>query len=159
MHELLTITPVSFPSAEAITLSTKLDRELAERYPGVKVRPFALTGAQITAEDGVFLLARAGSEPVGCGALQRLDAHTGEIRRMYVKPSARGQGLGHRLLAELERYALDRGIRRLILSTGARQPEAIHLYERCGFSRVGSSDARTHVNVYMAKSLCVEGAA
>lgn len=158
MQELLTITAVSFPNADATTLSTKLDRELAKRYPGVRLRPFALTATQVTAEDGVFLIARAGSGPIGCGALQRLDAYTGEIRRMYVEPSARGRGLGHRLIAELERYALDTGIRRLILRTGARQPEAIRLYENCGFSRMGSVNARTHVSVYMAKSLRAEAA-
>jgi putative acetyltransferase len=75
-------------------------------------------------------------EPVGCGALRRLDPTTGEIKRMYVAPSARGGGVGARILAELERHAVALGMHRLLLETGERQVEAVHLYQRAGFTRV-----------------------
>jgi GNAT superfamily N-acetyltransferase len=73
---------------------------------------------------------------VGCGALRRLDPATGEIKRMYVAPSARGGGVGARILAELERHARALGLRRLVLETGERQASAVRLYERAGFVRI-----------------------
>ena len=82
-----------------------------------------------------FLIARLSGQPVGCAALQPVDAEVAEIRRMYVVPSARRRGIGRRLLVELERLAVAFGYRALRLETGARQPEAIALYGSCGFRR------------------------
>lgn len=84
----------------------------------------------------MFLVARIAGEPVGCGALRRIGPGTGEIKRMYVVPANRGHGVARRLLAELERYAGRLGLTRLVLETGERQPEAIGLYERAGFTRI-----------------------
>src|SRR5262249_29973026 len=52
------------------------------------------TDEELTPPDGCLLVAYSGGEPVGCGALKRLDADTCEIKRMYVVPQARGQGVG-----------------------------------------------------------------
>ena len=57
------------------------------------------------------------------------------IRSMAVLPSARGQGIGKILLAEVERFARGGGFRRLLLSTTPFLDDAIHLYERFGFER------------------------
>ncbi len=57
------------------------------------------------------------------------------IRGMAVLPSARGSGLGSRLLHQVERWADGRGIKRLFLSTTPFLSSAIHLYERFGFQR------------------------
>jgi putative acetyltransferase len=83
-----------------------------------------------------FLVARLDDRPVGCAALRPLDADTAEVKRMYVAPSARRKGVGRQLLAELERLAGGFGYRILRLETGNRQPEAIALYESCGFRRI-----------------------
>jgi GNAT superfamily N-acetyltransferase len=151
----LTIASVPLPSTDAAILTAGLDKELAARYPGIPPRPFSLTNAQISSGNGIFLVAKLGLESVGCGALQRIDTNTGEIRCMYVKPSARGHGVGHCLLDELEGYARKGGLGLLILATGIRQPEAIQLYERCGFTRTSHpvGAIRTRVSVYMAKAL------
>jgi GNAT superfamily N-acetyltransferase len=84
----------------------------------------------------VFLVGRVGGRPVACGALRRLDAGTGEIKRMYVAPGSRGTGVGRRVLDELERHARALGLRRLVLETGDVQAEALRLYERAGFTRI-----------------------
>lgn len=55
---------------------------------------------------------------------------------MYVAPSARGRGVGKRILAELEAEARRLGARRLVLETGPRQPEATAIYQRAGFEQI-----------------------
>jgi ribosomal protein S18 acetylase RimI-like enzyme len=55
---------------------------------------------------------------------------------MYVAPAARGQGVGRRMLAHLEQSARESGAEAVVLETGLRQPEAIALYEACGYTPV-----------------------
>ena len=85
----------------------------------------------------VFLVARrADGEPLGCGAVRRLDPSTGEIKRMWVRPEAQGRGIAGTIVAELERWAVDNRVDRLVLETGQRQHAAIRLYERAGFTPI-----------------------
>ena len=71
--------------------------------------------------------------PVGCGALRQIDDATVEVKRMYVVPEARRQGIARRILAELERLAAGFGYRKIILETGSFQPEALVLYPAAGY--------------------------
>ncbi|MFI6811981.1 GNAT family N-acetyltransferase [Nonomuraea sp. NPDC050328] len=80
-----------------------------------------------------FVVLWAGGEPVGCAGLQPLEPGVSEIKRMYVRPEARGTGLSRLLLAELEALAAERGTPVLRLETGALLTEAIALYTRSGF--------------------------
>jgi GNAT superfamily N-acetyltransferase len=59
-----------------------------------------------------------------------------EIKRVVVREDARGHGIGRALMKELEAIAVDAGVSRLILQTGDRQPEAVRLYERSGFTAI-----------------------
>ncbi|MGH9027526.1 MAG: GNAT family N-acetyltransferase, partial [Acidimicrobiia bacterium] len=61
---------------------------------------------------------------------------TGEIKRMYVAPEARGRGVGQAILVALEGEASKLGYRRLVLETGTKQPEAIALYQRSGYGLI-----------------------
>jgi len=75
---------------------------------------------------GVVLVARDdGGRQLGCVALRRRDDSTLEIKRMYVRPEARGTGLADRLLAEVEGSARALGAERVKLETGLAQPEAM----------------------------------
>ena len=65
--------------------------------------------------------------------MKRLDAADAEIKRVYVTPTARGRGVGHAILLELEAEALALGAKRIVLETGLRQPEAVALYRRQSF--------------------------
>ncbi len=73
---------------------------------------------------------------VGCGAIKPYDAHTMEVKRMYVLPNQRGKRIAVAVLQELEKWTGESGYRNCILETGERQPEAIALYTRCGYQRI-----------------------
>jgi putative acetyltransferase len=138
MFRPVSIGPAQLPSTDASTLVAHLDAELAVRYPGLDRDTFMLTPEQVKAGQGIFLIVRQGRDPVGCGALRRLDKVTGEIKRVYVLPFARGARVGRRLLAELEWHARQLRMYRLVLHTGPRQPEAIQLYKSTGFTPIPS---------------------
>jgi putative acetyltransferase len=109
--------------------------ELSERY-GAPPSPFS--PAEASAPRTVFLVACLDSQPVGCAAIRRIDDDTAEVKRMYVAPAARRGGIARRLLAELERRAMEFGYRAIRLETGIRQPEAQRLYESCGYKRIAA---------------------
>ncbi|KAA3440455.1 GNAT family N-acetyltransferase [Rufibacter hautae] len=71
--------------------------------------------------------------PVGCGAIKAYSQDTMEVKRMFVLPEFRGQGIAGRILAELERWAAELEFSTLILETGKAQPEAIRLYTKSDF--------------------------
>lgn len=134
--EQVTIAAVDLSSPTASLLITRLNAELTAQYPDPDHRHFELAPAQVAHDSGVFLVAQHGDVPIGCGALRRLDSTTGELKRMYVIPEARGYGVARRILAALEQRAGVLSLRRLVLETGELQIEAIGLYESVGFIRI-----------------------
>ncbi len=113
---------------------------LAEHASGLIERYGADTesGAKPTEHDvAAFLVARDDTgTPVGCGALRALDDSAAEIKRMYVRPHARGAGLGRRLLEALEAEARTQGFEVCRLETGDLQGEAIGLYRAAGYREI-----------------------
>lgn len=83
-----------------------------------------------------FLLVLDDGEPVGCCAVQPLEGGDSELKRMYVSPDQRGRGVGARLVAQAQRLAISAGLTRMRLETGLRQPEAIAVYEKAGFTPI-----------------------
>ncbi len=71
--------------------------------------------------------------PVGCGAIKQFSDDTMEVKRMYVLPKKRGQGIAASVLRELEIWAKELHYARCILETGHKQPEAIALYKKEGY--------------------------
>ena len=114
-------------------LIAELNAELSRTYPEPGANHFGLDPDEVAEGHGAFLLVCRGGVPVGCGAVRRLDAETGELKRMYVSPAVRGAGLGRRLVAALEAEARALGVRRLVLETGTRQLAAMALYRATGF--------------------------
>ena len=82
------------------------------------------------------VVAYLGGEPVGCGAFRAYAAEAVEIKRMFVQPAHRGQGVAQAVLGELEKWAGELGYASGVLETGKRQPEAIRLYERSGYGHI-----------------------
>ncbi len=136
-------------------LIASLNEELSERYPEEGANHFRLDPEEIAPGRGVFVVARAGGAPAGCGALRLNDPETGEIKRMFTLRQMRGKGVGRAVLRLLEKTARSLGAKRLLLETGVRQPEAIALYEREGFARIEpfGEYIGTPLSVCMAKPL------
>ena len=86
--------------------------------------------------DGRLLLAWHHEKPVGCVALRRIDATTGEIKRLYVRPETRGRRTGQRLVEQVIAAARAIGYRRLVLDTLPQMAEAQSLYRSFGFSEI-----------------------
>ncbi len=80
------------------------------------------------------VLAYRSQVPVGCGAIKKYSEQVVEIKRMFVLPEYRGQGIAGIVLSELETWAGELQFSESILETGKKQPEAIRLYQKSGYS-------------------------
>ncbi|MDN7874833.1 GNAT family N-acetyltransferase [Burkholderia aenigmatica] len=97
----------------------------------------ALDIASLKQSNVLFAVARdSEGKAIGCGAIV-LNAEFGELKRMYVSPRGRGQGVARKLISVLEARAIDRGCKFLTLETGPYQNEALALYASAGYQRRG----------------------
>jgi putative acetyltransferase len=74
--------------------------------------------------------------PVGCGAIKEYEPGTMEIKRMYVVPHKRGKGVATVILKELENWASELNYKKCVMETGKRQPDAIGLYTKNGYTPI-----------------------
>lgn len=104
-----------------------------------------------------FFVARRQGRAVGCGGVILNADCSGEIKRMFVNPDARGQGVGKALLSAIETAARSEGIRLLRLETGVRNHEALALYRRNGYRDRGpfGSYVADPWSVFMEKTFSV----
>ncbi len=86
--------------------------------------------------DGVMILARNRGEPCGCVALRKIDARTCEMKRLYVRPAARGLGIGRALIIRLIEEARARGYTSMRLDTLPSMKSAVALYKSFGFQEI-----------------------
>lgn len=138
---------------EVIALIAELDAYQESLYPPESRHPLDM--AALTQPNVVFAVARdAAGCAAGCGAVV-LSPAFGEIKRMYVQPRHRGQGIAANLLARLEAEALAEGCTLLQLETGPLQPQALALYARSGYERRGpfGKYADDPLSVFMEKRL------
>ena len=119
---------------DATILIGELDGYLEPLYPQESRHGFRIE--QLLREAVAFFVMRHDGMPAGCGGVKLFGTAYGEIKRMYVRPRFRGLGLGKLMLRHLTGYARHQGVAVLRLETGIYQPEAIGLYERCGFRRI-----------------------
>jgi GNAT superfamily N-acetyltransferase len=122
---------------EVAPLLTELAEEYYARYGAKSADELARYPAEAFAPPwGVLLILREHGESVAGGAFKRYDDHTAEIKRMWTHSAHRRRGLARRVLAELEAEAKRRGYRRLVLTTGPKQPEAAALYLATGYRSI-----------------------
>jgi GNAT superfamily N-acetyltransferase len=128
--------------------------DIARRYPGWSpdLIPSA-DPAEVAPPVGAWVVAYLGAAPVGCGGVKRLDDSTVELKRIYLAESARGHGLGRRLLRELEEHARALGYERVRLDTGDLQPEALGLFHSAGYSEIPDYNGNTWATYWMEKLL------
>ncbi len=114
------------------------EAELVARYGELDDGERGLAAAMFDPPAGAFLVGRAGSAgpPVGGVGVRVVAPGLGEVRRLWVDPDCRGQGVARHLMATLEDAARSLGLSALRLVTGERQPEAVALYESSGWERV-----------------------
>ncbi len=121
---------VTAPTDEVRALVEELNDELGALYPPEQRHGLALEA--IFQPHIRFFLARKDGLPAGCGGVALFDDFA-EIKRMYVRPACRGQGVADAIMARLVREARDAGLSVLRLETGIHSQAAIHFYRRCGF--------------------------
>lgn len=134
-------------------LIAELDAYLYALYPPENV--YALDMSSLCRPDVLFAVARDRTGmATGCGAIV-LKPEYAEIKRVYVRPQARGQGVARLLMHSLEAKAMQDGCRMLKLETGPTQPEALALYTRLGYRACGPfGDYREDpLSVFMQKAL------
>lgn len=131
--------PITHP--DALLLVEAVQEEYVARYGGRDDTPIAPD--DFADARGAFFVGYLGDDPVATGAWRiRHDVEafgttrTGEVKRMYVVPSAQRQGHARRMLEHLEESLSAAGVQAAVLETGTRQPEAMALYEACGYALI-----------------------
>lgn len=113
--------------------------------------------AHFVTPEGVFLVVESeidGTiEDVGCGGIRRVDDRTYEVKHLWVQPRTRGQGLGRRLLTELEQRASDLGATRVVLDTNASQAAAAQLYRSAGYEEIEPYNSNPNATHWFGKTI------
>jgi GNAT superfamily N-acetyltransferase len=134
-HSESELRPIVVAYADAAQLIAELDADLAVRY-GSDDDPVQAHPEEFEWPDGRFFVVSDRGEPLGCAGIRRIAPGRAELKRMYVRPAARGRGLARLLLATCEDAAADLGFDELWLETGDAQPEAVALYLSAGYEPV-----------------------
>jgi len=102
---------------------------------------------------GAFVVVYLRGEPIGCGAVKHHPGDVTDIKRMWLAESARGLGLGRRLLEHLEGLARRHGSREVRLETGDVLGEAIALYRSSGYLEVEAFNDEPFADRWFAKPI------
>lgn len=134
---------VGYDDADAQLLVDRVQQEYVQRYGGPDDSP--LNRDEFSPPNGHFIVRYQEGRPVAMGGWRFGAAARGaldfsgqvvELKRMYVVPENRGRGLARGLLHYLEQTAAAAGADWMVLETGSAQPEAVALYESCGYQPV-----------------------
>ena len=149
----LRVLPSHLTDPAAAPLLAGLRDEYTERYGAVANAEFDHHPPEVftPARGGALLLLVERGQTVAGGAFRRYDRAraavdalptapdeppTAEFKRIWTHAGPRRRGLGRRVLAELERAAVVIGYRRVFLTTGPKQPEAVGLYLAAGYTEL-----------------------
>jgi GNAT superfamily N-acetyltransferase len=152
--------PSAYDHPDAIALTSSAQSYYVELYGGEDTNP--LSAADFAAPNGDFLIGYLGDEPVAIGGWRFFAGaapiparRPAEIRRMFVRQTARGRGYARLLLSALESSAAAAGADAMVLETGAPQVEAVGLYRATGYQDVPGFGhyADSEDAVHLAKTL------
>lgn len=130
---------------------SELDRRFDTGFdPG---RSIPAEDAELRPPAGLLLVATLRADPIGCGALVLHGDGPAVIKRMWVAGSARGLGVGRRLLTELEACAADRGARTVRLETNKALVEAIGLYRSAGYVEIAPFNDEAYAHHWFEKQI------
>ena len=130
--------------------------EIADLYGGLDIGAPGMPTAgpdELGPPGGAFLVGYAEGRPVCCGGVKRLPDGACELKRMYVVPDARRQGIARTLLHALEQTARDLGFTIARMDTGPRQQHAMALYEAEGYVPIGNFNANPAASWWGEKTL------
>lgn len=130
----ITLVQVSAQHADLAYLIGKLDEELLQLYPGDEIFGVDVDDPEI--EEAIFVIAYHNGMPVGCGGIRPVDQESTELKRFYVEPSCRNQGIAGRLLVYLEQRATALNFSSIKLETGPQQSEALQFYRKHGYCEI-----------------------
>jgi len=137
----LRLEPVRLDHPDALALIAEVQQEYVVRYGGPDESPIDPT--MFDPPGGAFFVGYLGAVPVATGGWKRRSGIAAfgrtvpaEVKRMYVAPAGRRQGLARAVLAHLETTAHAAGADVMVLETGTAQPEAIALYESSGYVQI-----------------------
>ncbi|HEU5147982.1 MAG TPA: GNAT family N-acetyltransferase [Chryseosolibacter sp.] len=149
MTEHTTLVRVDSTHPDFISLVLRLDADLAIR-DGEDHAFYA----QFNKIDKIkhVVLAYENDSALGCGAIKEFSSDAVEVKRMYVIPTARSRGVASLILLALEKWAKELSYSKCVLETGTRQPEAIALYLKNGYTRIENYGQYAGVE----NSLCFE---
>ncbi len=141
-------------SADARWCLEECFRELAGRFKTGfdPAKSISADAAELTPPAGVFVIARLGGQPIGCGALKVKDRNIGEVKRMWVRTDVRGLGVGRRMLETLETLAREFGLGTLRLETNRTLEEAQALYRKCGYLEVAPFNDEPYAHHWFEKA-------
>ncbi len=134
---------------------TDLDSRFDAGFDPAQSNPAAVDDLRPPA--GLLLVATLRSTPIGCGALKFHGTEPAELKRMWVAESARGLGLGRRLLTELETHAVAYGAQTVRLETNRSLVEAIGLYRSAGYVEVPAFNDEPYAHHWFEKRLDASG--
>ena len=156
--------PVPIDIGDGAALVGAMEAEMAELYADVRggldlnAPDMPKAGpAELGPPHGVYLVGYLDGRPVCGGGLKQLPDGACEIKRMYVAPEARGQGVARILLRALEDSARELGYPVARLDTGARQPYAQRLYESEGYRPIGNFNGNPVAHYFGEKRLVGDG--
>jgi putative acetyltransferase len=154
MDPVIEIIPVTAPDDGILEMVEKLDALMNGLYPPESTH--LTPPEELSAGANRFFAVKVDGKLMGCGGFRVVGRNYAEIKRMYVDPSARGLGLAKALLNRLESESRLLGVLEMKLETGIFQPEAIGLFERCGYTQCpvfGDYPKNDPYSYFMRKSL------
>ena len=154
MDPVIEIIPVTAPDDGILEMVEKLDALMNGLYPPESTH--LTPPEELSAGANRFFAVKVDGKLMGCGGFRVVGRDYAEIKRMYVDPSARGLGLAKALLNRLESESRLLGVLEMKLETGIFQPEAIGLFERCGYTQCpvfGDYPKNDPYSSFMRKSL------
>ncbi|MGZ6976453.1 MAG: GNAT family N-acetyltransferase [Acidimicrobiia bacterium] len=137
-------------------LAQAMRDEIAVMYDGLELDGDSMPKAgpaELSPPHGAFLVGWVAERAVCCGGVKRLDQRVCEIKKMYVIPELRGQGVARVLLHALEAKARELGYGVARLDTGPKQLSARGLYESDGYAEIADFNGNPVASFWGEKRL------
>lgn len=149
----ITIAPEDPATQVAQSLLQAYFADRAITFIGGEYTPKPADPETLRAPQGAFLVAWGDGEPVGCGALRRLEPHRFEVKHLYVAPAGRGRGTGAALLQALEARAVELGATEVVLDTNSALAAANGLYASRGYGAIEPYNDNPNATSWFLKRL------